>query len=136
MSIITGVVIIRMVFYRKGWPLKRNQDIIWTNTPAIKTNWVSEINFGRHLLNRWHNIFKMILYLTLHKLIGLSSLILVSLFVLGIRHIFVIFNMASIFLVCRNVFTIYSISTFITTMYIGRKVILSHMVLEPSPNAS
>ena len=72
------------------------------NLPATKANFVSEISFGRQPFNLWRKTFEIILYPTLQRLIGRNSVVLVGLSVFGIRHIFVIFNLVSIFLVIKN----------------------------------
>lgn len=75
-----------------SWALKILYEI---NFPAIKADF--DISVGSHAFNLWHNTLEMILYHTLQKFIGLSSIILASLSVLGIKQMFVMFNLVSIF---------------------------------------
>lgn len=57
--------------------------------PATKSDCVFEICVGRQHFNIWHNTFEMILYPTLDRLIGCSSVIFVGLSIFGIKQMFV-----------------------------------------------
>lgn len=78
-----------------------------------KANYVSEISEGKEAFNLWHKTLDIILYSKLHKFIGLSSVILIALSVLGITQIFVIFNFVSSFSETKKLLTISSRSFFI-----------------------
>ena len=66
------------------------------NLPDTNAYCVSDISLGRHDFNLWHKILEMILYPTLQRLLGLSSIILVGCSVLGIMHMFVVLSRGSI----------------------------------------
>ena len=75
------------------------------NLPATKADWVSEISVGRLIFNRWHKTFNVILYRTLHELIGRSSVILLGLSFFEIIQMSIMFNLESISPETRKLFT-------------------------------
>ena len=93
-----------------SWAMRILSEI---NLLCTKADWVSEISEGRQAFNLWHKIFYIILYPTLHKLISLSSVILVGLSILGIKQMLVIFNLVSSFPVTKKILNISSKSFFI-----------------------
>lgn len=50
-----------------SWAINILSEIWWHETKAV---YASDINFERIRFNHWHNTFEIIVYLTLHKLIG------------------------------------------------------------------
>ena len=99
--------------------------LVEINLPGTKADCVSEISEGRQAFNLWHNTLDIILYPTLHKLIGLSSVIFVGLSILGIKQIFIIFNLASSFPKIKKLMTTSCKSFFLLYAKSVRKIELS-----------
>lgn len=76
------------------------------NLPVTSADWVSEISVGRQIINCWHKTFEMILYSTLHRIIGHSYVILVGFSIFGIIQMLVMFNLESISPQTKILFTI------------------------------
>lgn len=98
---------------------------------ATKADWVSEIIFGRHFLRRLLITFEMTLYETLHKLIGLNSVISVGLFVFGMRQMFVWFKRGSMVPLEKISFTVWRTTSAVMPQYFWKK----RLVISSGPGA-
>ena len=81
--------------------------------PETKADSVSDTSCGNSLFSRWQSTFEIILYPTLHRLMGRNSVILLGRTVFGMRQILVIFILSSKYSVLKNSLTILVISDLI-----------------------
>ena len=79
--------------------------------PGMKALYSSDTNSPRIELRRLTKHFEMVLYTTLHKLIGLNSVIIFGLSTLGMRTIVVEFTPSDIIPVAKNSLTVVMISS-------------------------
>ena len=113
-----------------SWAIRILSDI---NLPATNADWVYEMREGRHVFKRRHKTFEIILYSTLHRLIGSSSVIFVGLSVFGITQMLVIFNLESITPETRKLFNISPKSSLIICQKCWNKRVV--IPSSPSPDA-